>query len=77
MQAVIAEPLKWWCPNGKQEELIGMITETGWVRAGTLSILFSAANGVGENAEQHRDCGEYHLMVRRMPRFSKSVFGMA
>jgi hypothetical protein len=47
MQAVLTAPLKWWCPNGKQEELIKLIADR-MSKSRTPSILFSAANGVGK-----------------------------
>lgn len=49
MQAAIAEPLKWWCPNGKQEEFIKMVVDR-MSKSRTPSILFSAANGVGKTS---------------------------
>ena len=49
MQAVLAEPLKWWCPNGKQEESIKTIVDR-MSKSRTPSVLFSAANGVGKTA---------------------------
>ena len=42
MQAVLAEPSKWWCPNGKQEELIKTIVDR-MSKSRTPSVLFSAA----------------------------------
>ncbi len=47
MTASLSEPLKWYCPNGKQEELINIIADR-MTRARTPSVLFSAANGVGK-----------------------------
>ena len=47
MAAALANPLKWYCPNGKQEELIKtVVNRLG--RADTPTVLFSAANGVGK-----------------------------
>ncbi len=47
MEAAIAEPLRWFCPNGKQEEFIGMVANS--VRISKIPvILFTAANGIGK-----------------------------
>jgi len=47
MAAALSNPLRWYCPNGKQEELIKtVVNRLG--RADTPTILFSAANGVGK-----------------------------
>lgn len=47
MQAALAEPMRWWCPNGKQEELILTIVDR-MERSRTPTVLFSAANGLGK-----------------------------
>ena len=47
MQAALLEPLKWWCPNGKQEEFVLTIVDR-MSRSRTPSILLSAANGIGK-----------------------------
>jgi hypothetical protein len=47
MQAALIDPLRWWCPNGKQEELIETIVDR-MSKSRTPSILFSAANGIGK-----------------------------
>lgn len=47
MEAALTEPMRWFCPNGKQELLINTIAER-MSRSRTPTILFSAANGVGK-----------------------------
>lgn len=47
MQAALAEPMRWWCPNGKQEELILTIVDR-MERSRTPTVLLSAANGLGK-----------------------------
>ena len=45
MAAALSNPLRWYCPNGKQEELIKtVVNRLG--RADTPTVLFSAANGM-------------------------------
>jgi hypothetical protein len=47
MQAALLEPLKWYCPNGKQEEFIDTIVDR-MGKSRTPTILLSAANGIGK-----------------------------
>ena len=47
MQAALADPMRWWCPNGKQEELILTIVDR-MERSRTPTVLLSAANGLGK-----------------------------
>ena len=47
MRAAINNPLKWYCPNGKQELAINTTVDR-LGRADTPTILLSAANGVGK-----------------------------
>ena len=49
MMSALAEPMKWFCPNGKQEELINTVADM-MSRSRTPSVLYSAANGVGKTA---------------------------
>lgn len=47
MESALADPMKWWTPNGKQEELINKAAEM-MGRSRTPTVLFSAANGIGK-----------------------------
>lgn len=49
MQAALSYPMRWWVPNGKQEELILTITDR-MSKSRTPTVLFSAANGIGKTA---------------------------
>lgn len=45
--SIMANPMAWFCPNGKQEELINTVADM-MSRSRTPTVLFSAANGVGK-----------------------------
>lgn len=46
-RAVVADPLTWFCPNGRQEEFIRLVANS--VKISKIpTVLFTAANGVGK-----------------------------
>jgi hypothetical protein len=47
MMAALADPMKWFCPNGKQEEVILTVTDR-MSKCRTPIVLLSAANGIGK-----------------------------
>lgn len=47
MKSAISDPLKWFCPNGKQEEFINEVAQS-MLESKVPVVLFTAANGVGK-----------------------------